>query len=80
MKIVHPSMAVAVALALGTAFAQTNKPATAASAPTAADCRHDHGAEKGTAKSKSVNCGPAQKATAAASKPMHDHGKVHKQQ
>ena len=81
MKIVQLSLAIAIALSLGAAFAQTNKPAPAASAVTARDCekpRHDHRAEKGNPVPASSRC--ANEAAHAASKPMHDHGKVHKQQ
>ena len=58
-------------------------PAAAASMPM--DCGnamkpHDHAAEKGVALAKAKPCGPAKAASAAAAKPAHDHGKVHKQQ
>ncbi|HEU5293832.1 MAG TPA: hypothetical protein VFU71_03490 [Burkholderiaceae bacterium] len=80
MKSIQVLLAIVIALSIGTAFGQATKPAPAASAVAASDCRHDHGAEKGAAASKSVKCGPAHAAAAGASKPMHEHGKVHKQQ
>ena len=80
MKTSQVALTVAIALSIGTAFAQATKPAPAASGAAASDCRHDHMAEKGMPASKSVKCGPARPAEAAASKPLHQHGKVHKQQ
>ena len=80
MKIVHLPVAIVIALSLGTAFAQTNKPAPAA--PSTADCekRHDHRAEKGNPVPASARCpDTVPKSKSAASKP-HDHGKMHKQQ
>ena len=72
----------AAVLVTASAFAQQAPAAATASKPMM-DCskRHDHGAEKGTPASKS-DCanGPGQAASAAAKKPAHDHGKVHKQQ
>ena len=67
MKIIHIPLAIVIALSIGTAFAQPTKPAPAASAVAASDCRHDHGAEKGAPASKSVKCGPAHPAATGAS-------------
>lgn len=82
MKIIQLALAVLIALLVGTAFAQTTKPAPAASAIAARDCenRHDHRAEKGNPVPASARC-PTQpsKSQSAASRP-HDHGKMHKQQ
>ena len=82
MKITHASLAIAIALSLGTAWAQNTKPAQAAAATPAEDCekRHEHRAEKGNPVPASARCPDrAAKAKPAASKP-HDHGKMHKQQ
>lgn len=85
---------VALAAAAATAVAQQASPAATpaagASGPAAADCvrqvpRHDHGAERGTPmpRSSATACAPqkaASGATRSANKPLHDHGKVHKNQ
>ncbi|WP_284617747.1 hypothetical protein [Aquabacterium humicola] len=75
----------AVAIVAVSAFAQPAAPTPSASAPMM-DCqkkaRHDHGAEKGTPTPKSSACAdmPGPAASAARKKPLHDHGKMHKQQ
>lgn len=82
-----------VALALGAAAAAAlERPAAAAAAAPAAsmpmDCssggmkRHDHGAERNVPSAKSMPCAPADAAsgTKAKTKPVHDHGKSHKNQ
>jgi hypothetical protein len=83
------------ALALGAAAAVAQeRPATApAAAHTASmpmDCnaggmkRHDHGAERNAPSAKFMPCAPAEAASGAKAKskakPVHDHGKVHKNQ
>lgn len=86
----------AVALAATAAAAAAQQPAAVTahaagvSSPAAADCvrqvpRHDHGAERGTPmpRSRATGCAPEKAASGAArsaNKPLHDHGKVHKNQ
>lgn len=85
------SLALAATFAAGTALAQDSKPAAAPAAAAAAsmpmDCgsgmkRHDHGAERNAPSSKSMPCAPESAASGAKTKakPVHDHGKFHKNQ
>jgi hypothetical protein len=80
---------ITLALSAAAAVAQERPAAAAVAAPAASmpmDCtasgmkRHDHGAERNTAQSKS--CAPAQAASGAkaSEKPAHDHAKFHKNQ
>ena len=71
-----------VTMAQQVATPASSAPEAASSAPE--DCvlalRHDHGAEKGTPTPKKA-CGPAKKKVAKdKAKPLHDHGKVQKNQ
>lgn len=79
------SIAVAAILAATPAFAADKPaaPAQAASAAKAADCvdmskMHDHGAEKGVARSKHAGC--KSENPGLANKDRHQHGKFNKQQ
>lgn len=88
LSVVVLTTAAATAAAQQTSPAAT--PAAGASGPAAADCvrqvpRHDHGAERGTPmpRSRATACAPERAASGAArsaNKPLHDHGKVHKNQ
>lgn len=83
----HLYAVVTLVAATTTAVWAQPAPAAGASAP-AADCvkpMHDHGAEKGTPmahKHCAESVAPAASAAGAKakSKPIHDHGKVHKNQ
>ena len=76
----------AVAIVAASAIAQPAAPAASAASAPMMDCpkmaKHDHGAEKGTPTPKSSACADmaAPAASAAKKKPLHDHGKMHKQQ
>jgi hypothetical protein len=87
--IVLLSSFVAIALGSATVVAQ-ERPASVTAAPAASlpmDCsdavkRHDHGAERNAPSAKPLPCAPADAASRAKvkTKPVHDHGKFHKNQ